>query len=248
MAEAGDAFFTADDHFFHQRYLTDERADAEVDEILSLLPCGPGARLLDAGCGDGRIARRLAAKGFVVTGIDHDPAQLDRCRAGAGEDGVSLELLEGSIADRARPGAFDAALLWFNTYGFLDDERNGATLSALAAAIRPGGAVIIDTLNRWSIERDLEANPEPVVVRIGADAQTDQASFDDRTGRLITQRTVERDGRVTPSTVSIEVPSPVEWPQLLGRHGLEVTSITGRAGRPVDDDDWSLVVSARRPA
>ena len=56
---------------------------------------------------------------------------------------LSLELLEGSIADRARPGAFDAALLWFNTYGFLDDERNGATLSALAAAIRPGGAVII---------------------------------------------------------------------------------------------------------
>ena len=248
MADPRDAFFTEDDHFFHQRYLTDDRADAEVDEILSLLSCGPGARVLDAGCGDGRIARRLAAKGFVVTAIDHDAAQLDRCRAAAAEEGLSLELLEGSIADLDRPGAFDVALLWFNTYGFLDDESNEATLSALAAAIRPGGTVIVDTLNRWSIERDLEMNPEPVVVRIGADAQTDQAHFDERTDRLVTERTVERGGRVTRRTLSIEVPSPVEWPQLLGSLGLEVTSITGRAGRPVDDDDWSLVVTARRPA
>jgi SAM-dependent methyltransferase len=238
--------FTDDDHFFHQRYLTDERADAEVAEILSLVALDEGARILDAGCGDGRIAVRLAAEGFRVTGIDHDAAQLTRCRARADEHGVVLDLREGTIADAAPRDTFDAAVLWFNTYGFLDDAGNEATLEALAGSVRPGGMVVIDTLNRWSIERDLEADSEPVVVRFGAESQTDQASFDASTGRLITERIVERGGRVSRRVLSIDVPSPVAWPQLLGEHGLEVCSITGRAGRPVDEDDWALVIAATR--
>jgi SAM-dependent methyltransferase len=41
---------------------------------------GPGAALLDAGCGTGRYAMELARRGFAVTGIDRSPAMLAEAR------------------------------------------------------------------------------------------------------------------------------------------------------------------------
>src|SRR4030095_2805277 len=53
---------------------------------------GPGARVLDAGCGNGRYAVGLARRGYAVTGVDRSPALLDEARARIDEAAVSVRL------------------------------------------------------------------------------------------------------------------------------------------------------------
>ncbi len=52
---------------------------AWLDELTPLLP--QGSAVLDLGCGNGiPVARRLAAEGFAVTGVDFSPVQVERAR------------------------------------------------------------------------------------------------------------------------------------------------------------------------
>src|SRR5829696_8852366 len=58
----------------HYRRLYAHRDEAEaarfVEALIAQLRPSPGAAMLDLGCGTGRHARRLAANGFDVTGLD----------------------------------------------------------------------------------------------------------------------------------------------------------------------------------
>src|SRR5437870_3972474 len=57
----------------------DERAVAWALATVAL--AGPASRVLDLGCGDGRVAARLAAAGAEVTGVDPSAVALERARA-----------------------------------------------------------------------------------------------------------------------------------------------------------------------
>ena len=60
---------------------TGEEIHGEVDLVEALLlEHGLTGAVLDAGCGTGRVAVELAARGHAVTGVDLDPALLDAAR------------------------------------------------------------------------------------------------------------------------------------------------------------------------
>jgi ubiquinone/menaquinone biosynthesis C-methylase UbiE len=70
-------------------------SDERIDEALRLAGLRPGERLLDLGCGDGRVLRRAAeAYGAVVSGVELDPGLAATAREqleAAGVDGTVLE-------------------------------------------------------------------------------------------------------------------------------------------------------------
>src|SRR5258708_33115830 len=68
----------------------------EADLVQSLLP-RPDGRVLDAGCGTGRVAVELARRSVAVTGADLDPAMLAEARRKAPQ----LHWIEGDLADPA---------------------------------------------------------------------------------------------------------------------------------------------------
>src|SRR5579862_7629041 len=69
----------------------------------------PGARILDFGCGYGRISRELQGLGYLATvGLDFSPAMIARARTLAPE--LQFDLLE-SLPLSFDAGAFDAVLL-----------------------------------------------------------------------------------------------------------------------------------------
>ena len=60
-------------------YLAAQRFQAEF--LLDQVRCHAGTRLLDVGCGYGRILEQAAARGAAAIGITISPQQVARCRA-----------------------------------------------------------------------------------------------------------------------------------------------------------------------
>lgn len=130
-----------DDYDARWRRLAASGADVhgEADLVDSLLrEHGGGTRVLDAGCGTGRIAIELARRGYEVVGVDLDSRMLDAARAKAPD----LAWVEADLATMAPAGRFDAAVLAGNVVIFLEPGSEGPVLSTLSAQLDPGGLLV----------------------------------------------------------------------------------------------------------
>ncbi|GGR74460.1 hypothetical protein GCM10010169_17960 [Micromonospora fulviviridis] len=126
------------------RQLAAEGADlaGEARLLDALLP--PGARILDAGCGTGRVAAALAARGHTVVGVDADPALIDAARADhPGPRFLVADLAELDLAAQGEPEPFDAAVVAGNVMVFVAPGTERAVLTRVAAHVRPDGLVVV---------------------------------------------------------------------------------------------------------
>src|SRR5207302_3126811 len=137
------------DYLRFYRHLDEERSDSEAAEITGLLGLGRGSRVLDAPCGYGRIANRLAAGGAEVLGLDRDPYFLEVARADAKARGVDVEYVEGDLLEMEFAGEFDAAISWFTSFGYHDDETDRDLLRRYRRALRPGGRLLLETMSAY---------------------------------------------------------------------------------------------------
>jgi len=97
----------------------------------------PGARVVDLGCGTGRLAIGLAAAGHHVTGIDPSRASLDAARVKDGGEAVTWIL---GTAEAAPAAAFDVAVMTGHVAQFmLTDSEWTAALRALWRGLVPAG-------------------------------------------------------------------------------------------------------------
>lgn len=122
----------------------------EADFVCSLVP--PGSRLLDAGCGTGRVAIELAARGYSMVGTDVDASMLVQ----AIEIAPSLDWRQGDLASFAlAPGEepMDLAVLAGNVMIYLAEGTEPDVLARVSDAVRPGGLVVAGfSLGRLSLE------------------------------------------------------------------------------------------------
>jgi SAM-dependent methyltransferase len=108
----------------------------------------PG-RLLDLGCGTGRLCRWFAAKGFTCVGVDLSEEMLNTAR-GFGVPNIEYRtenILELSgIAD----GSFDYAACLFSTLGMVRGRANREKVIANAfRVLKPGGRFVLHIHNRY---------------------------------------------------------------------------------------------------
>lgn len=94
--------------------------------------------MLDAGCGTGRIAVRLAELGYAVVGVDVDLEMLAVARA----DAPGLDWREADLATLDLGERFDLVLLAGNILPLLEPGTLGAVCARLAAHVGPGGRVV----------------------------------------------------------------------------------------------------------
>jgi 2-polyprenyl-6-hydroxyphenyl methylase / 3-demethylubiquinone-9 3-methyltransferase len=105
-----------------------------------------GLEILDIGCGGGLVCEPLARLGARVTGIDPEAESIGVARAHA--EGAGLDITyeaETAEALAARGQAFDAVLL-LEVVEHVPDVP--AFLKVCAPLVKPGGAMILSTLNR----------------------------------------------------------------------------------------------------
>jgi ubiquinone/menaquinone biosynthesis C-methylase UbiE len=113
------------------------------DFFLALAGETPGARVLDLGCGTGRLTVGLASAGHVVTGIDPAAAMLAVARTK--QEAETVTWIEGTA--RSAPSAtFDLALMTSHVAQvFVEDDAWAETLQYLARALVPGGRLAFDS-------------------------------------------------------------------------------------------------------
>lgn len=119
---------------------TGQNVHGEADLVETLLRESGGTRVLDAGCGTGRVAIELANRGFSVIGVDVDPDMLSAARRKRPE----LPWVEADLTDLGQVVAeeFDVALLAGNVLIFVKPGTEGDVLRAVGERVAPGGLLV----------------------------------------------------------------------------------------------------------
>ncbi|NLV54560.1 MAG: methyltransferase domain-containing protein [Acidimicrobiales bacterium] len=150
------------------RKMADEGADLEGEARLVDAMVPRGARLLDAGCGPGRIGGALHARGHTVVGVDVDPALI----AAAEEDHPGPRWLVGDLSEldltaAGEPEPFDAAVMAGNVIVFIAPGTEADVLRRVAAHVAPDGFVVVGFhVNRTLPLADFDAAVDAAGLRI----------------------------------------------------------------------------------
>lgn len=185
-----------------------------------------GLRLLDVGCGGGLLSEPMARLGAEVTGLDAAEKNIRIAALHAAESGLEIDYRHASVEDLAATGeTFDAVLNMEVVEHVADVD---SFLGCSAALARPGGVMVVATLNR---------TPKSYLLAIvGAEYVL----------RWLPRGTHEWRRFVRPS----------ELAKALRQAGMEIAEMTGVAFNPLTDSwrlapgdlDVNYMVMAARPA
>ena len=110
---------------------------------------GPGAHILDVGCGPGLYCHGFARRGRRATGFDFAPAPLDWARSVAQTERLDCRFLEADLtrlpADFPQQvGPVDAVTFWFGEFHSFPPKTASDFLPRLAACLKPGGLFVLE--------------------------------------------------------------------------------------------------------
>ena len=235
----------------------DKDYEAECDLIESMADRhGRGGRtVLDLGCGTGRHAVVLAARGWEVTGVDLSPEMLALAQRRGADAGLpELDLRAGDVRTVRLGRRYDVVLLMFAVLGYqLTDADVTATLETARAHIESGGVLLFDVWNG------------PAVEAIGPSDRTKSVGDGDRTIRRRARGALDVSTRTCIVDYSIDqlIDDEVirtdheqhrmryffedELRELSRQAGLEIvkTSAFPDLERTASDADWNALYVAR---
>jgi SAM-dependent methyltransferase len=136
LAETGGERGRSYDAAFDELARTGADVHGEAAYVCGLL--APGGRVLDAGCGTGRVGIELARRGYDVTGVDSDGSML----AVAVERAPELTWRLEDLTDLDDDAAYHLVVAAGNVMIFLAPGSGPAVVSRLARALRPGGLLV----------------------------------------------------------------------------------------------------------
>ncbi|MFC3849159.1 class I SAM-dependent methyltransferase [Corynebacterium hansenii] len=173
--------------------------DGEARLIDAMAP--RGGRILDAGCGQGRLGGYLAQRGHRVVGVDIDPYLISEARkvqpGGTWKVGDLANLAEVLAAADSDPeneeagahptGDFDIVVAAGNVLTFIDPADRGAVLAGFRDALAADGRAVMGfgAGRGWSHD-DFEADAFEAGLRITHRFSTwDLLPFDDRANFIV---------------------------------------------------------------
>ena len=180
-----------------------------------------GKTALDVGCGAGLLCEPLARLGAQVTGVDAAPENIGAAHAHAEALGLTIDYRAGEFETEVKGRIFDLV----TSMEVIEHVTDPATfVSGLAAALAPGGLMILSTPNRTPLSR-------LAMITLGEGLG------------MIPRGTHDHDKFITPD----------ELTALLADAGMEVADLRGLSFSPgagfhlSDDTSLNYLLTARRP-
>lgn len=137
----------------------------------------PVERVLEVGCGSGRLICDMAGRGFAMTGLDLNATALDYCRDKLKSQERRAELVVGDMTKFSFEQKFDAVVNAINTFRHLESEEAAlAHLNCVADHLKTGGVFVLSLhllprggdlwgTERWSAKtKDMKVNYALTVV------------------------------------------------------------------------------------
>lgn len=220
------------------RYSFTKGTAQEVDFLVGALELAPGHRVLDVGCGPGRHAHDLAARGIGVVGVDIAERFVELARRDAPPTAPATFVRADARALPVAPGSFDVAWsLCQGGFGLVGDD-DPRVIVEMARALRPGGRAVLSAFSAFFVVRHLE----------------ERDAFDPLTGVNHERTSVrsESTGYEVPAELWTSCFTPRELVLLSERAGLEVEHLwsvaPGRYSDTAPDlDHPEYLLVARKP-
>jgi SAM-dependent methyltransferase len=228
-------------------FLTPQATQAEAEFVIDAMGLAPGAQVLDVGCGYGRHAMELAARGIHVVGLDMSTPLLVRGGEEAHRRGLTINFVRGDMRELDFEAQFDGAYCLFSTFGYFDDETNKKTVANIARALRPGGRAMLEILNRDYVIADL---PTRVWWEGDGCVVLEEVELNYFSSRIQVNRSVVfDDGRQLEQEISVRAYSLHEVGKLLHAAGFRVLEVSGAyhtRGRFFGNQSRHIIVLAER--
>jgi SAM-dependent methyltransferase len=127
-----------DGRAYQERFDTLSRAGMDVHGEARLVMSLAPRKVLDAGCGTGRVAIELAQHGIEVVGVDVDSSMISEARRRAPD----LVWIENDLAELELGCGFDVVVLAGNVPIFCPAERRAALVERCAEHVDQGGFLV----------------------------------------------------------------------------------------------------------
>jgi SAM-dependent methyltransferase len=132
--------------------------EQEIGALAGILPIEHFRRVLDVGCGIGRITAPLVSRGYAVTGLDISLAALRSAKRRA--PAALYIALDQQHIGRMR-WRFDGALFMWNSLGLAGLHADLEMLSGVASILRGGGRAIFDSYHpEWLRQNERSGAPD----------------------------------------------------------------------------------------
>ncbi len=220
----------------------------EVEKLVSMLGLRAGAKILDMPCGVGRHSIELARRGFQVTGVDRTRPYLAECREAAAREGLidRTEWVEADMREFRRPGAFDAVINMYTSFGYFEDQDQDRRVAAgMFESLRPGGRVLFEMMGKEILSRTFRASdwheePDGTIVLEQRALSRDWSWIENRW-------VFTKDGKTREMTFSHRLYDGPQLVTLLEEAGfVDVKAYGSLVSAAYDDDAERLVVVGRK--
>lgn len=168
LAETGGTSGESYERRFAELAASGADVHGEAAFVQALLP--GGGRVLDAGCGTGRVARELARRGIEVVGVDSDASMLAVARREAPE----LRWVQVDLAELALDQRVDVVVMAGNVIVFVEPGTEQQVVQRCADSLRPGGLLVCG----WRTDRLARAGYDALAAAAGLEPVGRLATWD----------------------------------------------------------------------
>ncbi|MBI3573106.1 MAG: class I SAM-dependent methyltransferase [Candidatus Kerfeldbacteria bacterium] len=235
-----DRWYSPDSGIWNERYMSEKkdvltrgRNNQELRIIIANLPrhC---RTILDAPCGYGRISNLLASKNYQLVGIDINKYFIRIAQQDATQRRNSVRYLVGNILTKQINKKFDAVLNIFTSIGYLEtEEKNELLIKKLCNYVKPGGRLIIETMNPIAMFRRYEERSNKVTN--DGKVFSFRRYYDYKTATMTTRVRETRSKKLKFSGAHIiRLYFPHELVEICNKYGCEIDQILDQRGHDGD--------------